>query len=342
MRCNRFKALSLGLLMAAAYYGSVRADEIESYRVRDWNIGAYSNDETKEFSHCAMGADYKNGISLLFAINREKQWFMVLANENWDLNEGDKYNFDIDLDGSKGTRWFGVAVNSHLLRVPLADSASLFELFSASQMMTIRAMSATFRFDLTNSRIGLEAVSECARRHIAKENSNPFNNNPFARAPKGPKSKASDEQLYSEGAIVMTNMLSEIGSVGHRLAPVQKLREDYKGYHAVWTGEGAAGTLRIVPDAAGVSQTAAVVLASSSEECDGKFASAKSVVEDKAVKIDAICQDKKDKVSRYNHVVIRRPEGGVYLFSVVALNEEEKSVKSAARAGDLILASVKK
>ena len=213
MRWLTCKALSLCIL-AAVLLGTARADTIESYTVRDWNITAHSNDETKAFSHCAMSADYKNGIVLIFGINRQKEWFMGLANGNWELTEGQKYNFNIEIDGSRGTSWFGIAVTPKALRVPLADHASLFERFSAGKLLTIQAMSGTFRFDLSNSRLGLEAVAQCTARHIARENTNPFQNNPFARVPKGPGWRPSDEQYYSEAAIVMTNMLSAIGSTG--------------------------------------------------------------------------------------------------------------------------------
>jgi hypothetical protein len=340
MRVAGFKALLLCCL--AAFVGAARAETVETYTVRDWGISAHRDDRTKAFSHCAMSADYKNGVILIFGVSRDKEWFMGLANQNWELTEGNRYNFDIELDGARGNRWYGVAVSANAIRVPLADSASLFERFSAAKLLTIRAASSTFRFDLANSRVALEAVVACSARYLAKENTNPFQNNPFARAPKAPGSKVNDEQFYSEAAIVMTNMLSEIGSVGHRLLPVQTLRDEFKGYHAIWVGNGAAGSLKILPQSPPLEEVGSLLLSQSAQECDGRFASGKSSVEDKAVKIAAVCEDKKGKVSNYSYIVAQRDGGGAYLFSVVALEQSADSAKEAARVGDLIVASARK
>jgi hypothetical protein len=181
-----------------ALAGSARAEIIESYMVRDWVIGAYTDDDTKEFSHCAMRASYKNGVILVFIINRDRRWFMNLANEVWNLTEGRKYSFDIDLDGRTGESWVGVAISQNVLSVPLANQASLFELFSAAHLLTIRAANGTYRFDLANSRVGLEAVAACTARYLEA--------NPFAGAPKGPKSRARGEKHDSEGALVKASM----------------------------------------------------------------------------------------------------------------------------------------
>lgn len=335
MRWLVHRAAAISLLAGTLWLGPAQAVLLDSTMVRDWKIGAYGDDETRDFTHCAMIAEYRNGVTLIFSIGANGQWWMNLANDNWRLTEGDRYNFDIDLDGARGRRWFGKAISPTVLNVPLSDQSSLFELFSGSYRMTIRTASSTFQFNLDNSRIGLEAVLDCTRRH-AKD---PFNANPFASSPSRPASRGSDEAFYSEGAIVMTNMLSNIGMTGHQLLPVQTLREKFQGYHAVWVGAGASGGVRIVPDATSIAGLGAELLASSAQACDGKFASGKSSEGDNALKIAAVCQNRQGQFSNAHYIVLRRGSGGFYLFSVFALDQDDSSVKAAAKYGDLILAS---
>ncbi len=330
------------LLIVMGFGGASKAATLEAYTVRDWDITAFSDDQTKKFSHCAMGANYKNGVRLIFSIDRSKNWFMALANDNWRLTEGERYNFNIQLDGMQGRHWMGQAIDGTTLLVPLADSASLFEAFSAARLLTINAANGTYRFSLDNSRAALDAVAACTLRHLQAENTNPFGTpgNPFERAPSGPAA-SDDAAYYSEAAIVMTNTLSAIGATGYRLVPVEELRKAFKGNHAVWVGAGAAGSLRILPKATSVSDVAAELLASSSSDCDGRFMSGKSAA-GKALKVVAVCDAKTGKMANYQYIVSPRPQGGLFLFAVVALDENANSANSASKVGDLILASLEK
>jgi hypothetical protein len=337
MRRFIYQAGGVFVILAALFTSAAQASTvIESYAVRDWNVGAYANERTKEFSHCAMQAQYKNGITLIFSIGANGEWWMNLANDNWSLIEGDKYRFDVDLDGRQGRRWVGTAISPTVLNVPLADEKSLLELFSASYRLTITTANEAFRFNLDNSRAGLDAVVDCARRHIAFRS-----NNPFSRAARKPSGGGSDEAFYSEGAIVMTNMLSSIGVSGQQLLPVKDLREKYEGLHAVWFAGGAAGALRIAADARSVSDVGTEILASAAQACAGKFASGRKT-EGGALSIAAICEEKDGKFSNANYIVLKRESGGAYLFSVFALEQTENSAKEATRYGDLIMAAAQK
>jgi hypothetical protein len=332
----------LGALLTLLWISCSQAASIESYMVRDWEIGAYSDDKTKEFSHCGMAASYKNGIVLLFTIDSSKNWYMGLANSNWRLTPGERYHFDISLDNAYGKSWFGDAIDSTLLRVPLADSAALFEQFSASHLLTIRAVNSTYRFSLEGSRVALEAVAACTNRHLAAANRNPFVTvQPFKKAPEKTPGSSGDEAYYSEGAIVMTNTLSAIGATGYRMAPVETLRKDFGGLHAVWVSSEAAGSLRVAPEARSLPALAASILASLSEDCNGKFASGKNA-EGSSLEIIGVCQQTNGKESTYQYVIAPRASGGAYVFSVFALDQEKSSIASAKKLSDLILASSKK
>ncbi len=329
--------VALGLTLGAAT--ATYAGTIEKYSVRDWDIFAYNDDSTKDFSHCAMAASYKNGVTLIFFIDKDKKWYMGLANSKWTLTPGSQYSFSVNLDGAVGSNWQGVAATTNTLRVPLPGSTTLFEQFSRSNLLTVTAPYGTFRFELSNSRAALDAVAACTARHIAAE---PPPANPFERRPTAPQSAGVSEAFYSEGAIVMTNMLSTIGSTGHKLLPVDTLREKFAGDHAVWISATAAGSLRILPKAASADSLSAEVIGLSAQQCKNKFATGKTGAGPQIVKIAVLCQDAEMKTQNYHFIILPRTTGGFYLFSVYALNETSESTSTAAQVGDLIMASQKK
>ena len=57
-------ALILGLI------GAAQADAIRNFNVGNWYAGAYTNDQTKAFSHCAASGHYNSGIFVIFSIDR--------------------------------------------------------------------------------------------------------------------------------------------------------------------------------------------------------------------------------------------------------------------------------
>ena len=58
---------------------SASAEKISDLRAGAWKGGAYSNNNTGEFSHCAASARYKSGTSLLFSVTRSGKWSMAFA-----------------------------------------------------------------------------------------------------------------------------------------------------------------------------------------------------------------------------------------------------------------------
>ena len=66
--------LAAGLITASAFPAG--AVEIAPLKVGNWTGGAYTNNDTGAFSHCAVSADYRSGVLLLFSVTRDLQWSM--------------------------------------------------------------------------------------------------------------------------------------------------------------------------------------------------------------------------------------------------------------------------
>ena len=163
------------------------AEQISQFKIGNWSGGGYTHTETGDFSHCAASADYKSGITLIFAINRDLTWAMVLANENWKLTAGDTYTVQYRVD--RGSRYEGTAtvVAPNQVKVPLPGDDALFNKFRRGTILTVDAANQTMHFQLNQTSRMLAALFDCAkywRDRYQKPQSNPFgdgnSSNPFS------------------------------------------------------------------------------------------------------------------------------------------------------------------
>lgn len=91
----------VGAAQAAGPFGSVN--------VGNWIGGAFSNDETGAFSHCAATAPYANGVSLVVAQNAAGSWLLSFASPGFRFNKGDTSPVDFIFDGQEQARLFATA-----------------------------------------------------------------------------------------------------------------------------------------------------------------------------------------------------------------------------------------
>lgn len=344
----RYRALFLGLAVLSSPAPSGAAI-LESYNIRGWSIYAYSNDQNHEFTHCAMASTYKSGITLMFSLNRNGQWFMGLFNNSWNLTQGKRYNFDIRLDRAHGENWFGVANSPQLIEIPLANSESLFDRFRRSEILTINAANGTFSFFLTNSSEALQSMAGCADRHRRTVASNPFEapQNPFETQPQQPQQTQaapapSEAELYAEATVTTVSMLAAIGAKGYQLLPVDKVKAEFKGRHAVWTAPGLAGALQIYTSRDSIENITSALIAKAASDCKGKFATGKGPSQGNTPKIEVACEEEGGKVITYFHVVLPRPAGGSYIFTVFNADDSPASHDEASKVSDMILTSQQK
>jgi hypothetical protein len=326
----------LSFLLAVMFVRSTAAVNLESFNLKGWQIPAYANDDTKEFSHCSAYSLYKSGIYLMFSLNRERQWYLGLFDPKWQLTPGKQYSFDVELDGSHGINWEGHAISKDSIRIPLYNTAELFPKFSNSKLLTIHGASATLRFFLDDSKKALEAMVLCTQRHLG---SGTVVSNPFEKETLAPTVELATERLYAEAAVTATNLIASSGTTSYRLVPVDKVRTDFKGEHAVWFIDGTAGSLRILPQADSIENTASALMAIASNQCKGKFATGKSSNGNGGLKIEVVCEEQKEKISTYDYVLIARPAGGVYLFSIFDLDDKATSGVKASKLSEFVLSA---
>lgn len=184
MTLKRIALILFGSWLACA---PAIAEQISEFNVGNWRGGGYTHTKTGDFSHCAASADYKNGVTLVFAIHRDLTWSLGLANDNWKLTEGDTYAVQYQIDRSSIYDGTATVIAPNQVKVPLPGDDALFGRFRRGRMLTIDAANQTMNFSLKHTSKMLGTLFECAqywRHKYQKPKSNPLSgdssSNPFA------------------------------------------------------------------------------------------------------------------------------------------------------------------
>jgi S1-C subfamily serine protease len=160
MRRSAF-ALSF-LFIVAAVPVAFSAGPFGTIRVGAWVGGAYTDDNTRAFSHCAAGTDYKNGVGLIVGQNADSSWLIGFANQAFQLTTGETFPIDVTFDGRTQVRLFGSAVTSVLVTAILPPNAA--QELRKSSLMVAMAKGATYQFNLTSTGPLLTALSNCVAK----------------------------------------------------------------------------------------------------------------------------------------------------------------------------------
>jgi len=152
----------LGLCAAAA---AARSATIEEFNVMGWIVGAYSDNRTGQFTHCATSVPYRSGTTLLFHLARNYRWSMGLHNPRWRNAPGSVIDVVYYIDSGPQTRVRAHVNTLGVVSIPLADSQALFESFKRGRRLFVVDSRERYAFDLANSSKALTAVYECVQRH---------------------------------------------------------------------------------------------------------------------------------------------------------------------------------
>lgn len=171
-----------GAVLASA--GAASAGQIAELSSGAWNGGAFTDNHTGSFSHCAVNAKYKSGVALYFAVSGSRQWSMGFAADHWQFKRGQRYQVHYQVDDGPVIKTVAVAKSSALVQVHLPVNGRLFSRFQAASTLKVAAGRTVMRFALTGAGPMLEKLVRCASRHAATADAAPYSSS--RRAPAAP------------------------------------------------------------------------------------------------------------------------------------------------------------
>jgi hypothetical protein len=316
--------LSAGIAEAKGPFGSIR--------VGNWQGGAYTNDTTGQFSHCAALARYRSGIFFVVSIDSSGGWSIGFAHDTWQLTE-EVFPIDLIFDAKSKYHVIGKVISRNQIVVPMPSDSELIAQFRNALAMSAILKGQLFQFNLNNTAQLLPTLANCAAtvkaRGIAHAGDFTVTPPPKLAAappptggslkPEPPQQNSADIQVEAIG--LASNFILKTSLHNPRVLNRAETPADLVN-GAAWKSDEASGFVRIIPaqpNMKGLDVTAAVISADA-KECKGKFASArKSELIDSEVVFQGMvtCEDS-DGTRLANYFIVPRPKGGFVMFSVVS------------------------
>jgi hypothetical protein len=335
--CARLFAF-LAFLAFLAAGTTAQGAPLEERNVNGWIVGAYSDNRTGRFSHCATSVPYRSGISLFFHLSSNYRWTMGLANAQWRLTPGQMLNLAYYIDQGPHTRVQARVTDARMVSVPLANSQALFEEFRRGRKLFVQDSRETFAFNLTNSSKALAAILDCVQRFAGAATPPPGAALPPPRAP-----TPQDREYMAEAQNLAASVLSATGIPGFRVLSRDQTPAEARRFDAVWTADGGLlGMVTIVNPRGGsrVEEVVAALTALDSKDCRGAFSSGRYPTDEEGVgRLVTLCSGANPLEVQYT--VVRRRAGGFYVLGVTGRGVSSNVVLDAGtRLYDVALRSI--
>ena len=361
MRLLAIATVAAALVAPAA----ASAATIQTYKVANWDLGAYTNNTTGRFTHCAASGRYRNGLTLIFSVTEKLDWGISFLNPEWNLREGRVIEIEFQIDGGRVNRATARAVASKQIVAKLPDSADLFNQFRYGSRLVVSINDGKpVPFNLSDTNAMLTEVLRCANRHKgyvdrggnslrdANRNSGlrddglrndglrsddrlsrtPGVDEDRRQTPPAPAKQGSTPtpESQAEAREVATNILRRANFNYEVQKPDQLTDELRNTFDAVWRGDGVLGTLRIV--SASVDKVRGDMISSDAVTCKGKFASGAlpAMSGSQSQTIFTSCEGQSNWSVYY--IVVPRRKGGIYLLGISGSGEVAARLQNVASA----------
>jgi hypothetical protein len=344
-----------GALLSAA---SASAERLEAFKIANWSAGAYSYAGSNRFSHCAAAARYRNGITMLFSINRAYEWSMGFANPNWTLTRGNAYDIAFRVDYTSTITARAVAVSDRQVEVHLADSATLFSRFKYGNQLRVASAGKVFSFNLTDTSAILPQLLRCVKLYVdaPQRNANSNSSADFFGPPAkeksrdlfGPESKSEPERIARatdgagdaasriEAATLAANLLAQSGIRDFHIMTPNEMGA--LKVHAAWRAGAVLGTVQVLSATnLKLDEIPGKLIGGDAQTCKGKFFSG-SLPDQQGgsptARVFTTCETNGETLTIY-YLGVSRPSGGYYVLatsakgSEVPAKEADESLRSA-------------
>lgn len=330
-----------GLVLLAALSGPGHAQKIRSFSVAGWEGGVYATNG--EFSHCLGMSRASDGVYMMFTVNRVMGWSVALHDFASTLRSKE-FNLTLVIDDGQPIAVRAMAIDSHTLEIPLADSANLFTQFRRGRQLRVVAPRIVLTFNLDGTSALLPSLVECVQQELNPRRQNNVASARQSVAPASVAPASSTPAHQAEATVMLANVLSLSGVSGFVIAPAEeaaKLKVD-----AAWmAGEELGGALRVFPTLqVNDPKLQSHLIGYGAEQCKGAFLSGslpETSDKKKVVRIFTTCQEGAKTTTAY-HTAIPRPKGGIYLFSTASIGNEDafKAQDNVKRADDGLRSAV--
>lgn len=160
-----------------------------------WQGYAY-NDDSGQFTHCAIAGEFEGDINLTVIRFKNGSWTLSLLHEAWSLGDSERYQVSLSID-SRAERTLEATGAGRILYILVGQDDRLYKALGQGHLLTVFAAKETFAFSLEGTSVALRKLRDCVLQHgVTAQSSNPFaagdqgaepsqSSNPFARGDRG-------------------------------------------------------------------------------------------------------------------------------------------------------------
>ncbi|MFZ0569271.1 MAG: hypothetical protein WAM63_02080, partial [Rhodomicrobium sp.] len=136
-----------------------------SIHLGQWVGGAYTNDTTGAFSHCAAQVPYNRGIVLLVGMRADRQWTLGFLRPAWKFTPGETIPIGLTFDGREQFNVFGEAQTiPGFVVVLMPQNSALLNQFRKANGMTAFTKGNAFTLALTSTSQLMPVLAHCVDR----------------------------------------------------------------------------------------------------------------------------------------------------------------------------------
>ncbi|UZF92092.1 hypothetical protein [Bosea sp. NBC_00550] len=132
--------------------------------VGNWSGGTFTNDQTGAFSHCAVSAHYKSGVTMLTSVTSQFSWLLGFSKPEWKLRTGETLSLRLVFDRSSTIDVTANIKSPTLVTIAMPAQSALINAFRQGRYLELVANDARFTFALTSTGEMLPALVECVKQ----------------------------------------------------------------------------------------------------------------------------------------------------------------------------------
>ena len=157
-----FRLMSAILVLSVAATSAFAKGPFGSIHVGDWTGGAYTNDETGAFSHCAAGGQYRDGTYLVLSHNIDSSWSIGFANQSWNMAIQETLPIGVTFDGRAQARLFARVITAQSMVAILPNP--VLQNLRKSQLMVAEVNGQTIQFQLPRIDQLIPTIANCVTK----------------------------------------------------------------------------------------------------------------------------------------------------------------------------------
>jgi S1-C subfamily serine protease len=163
VEANMWKSFFVACFVQAAIVSIAHAaGPFGTIHVGTWSGGAYTDNATGAFSHCAAGSQYASGVSLIVSQTASNAWLLGFGSSAFHFTKGDTLPVDVTFDGQSQARLFATANSAVLISAVLPPNIA--RTFQKSSLMVAVARGTPLQFNLNSAGPLIAALANCVAR----------------------------------------------------------------------------------------------------------------------------------------------------------------------------------